>query len=98
MNEDKKYSIVGKVEIGTDEYRDLIESCKENEKQADEYRNKYWKEQTRANNAERERDSFKKDADAYWSFINSSEDIKTRYKLYLAELQLNALEETGGDK
>ena len=24
MNEEKKYSIVGKVEIGTDEYRDLI--------------------------------------------------------------------------
>ena len=45
MNDEKKYSIVGKVEIGTDEYRELIESAVKYERQVDEYRSKFWKEQ-----------------------------------------------------
>lgn len=44
-NEEKKYSIIGKVEIGTDEYRDLIESVAEANKRAernyDDYQKKY---------------------------------------------------------
>ena len=32
MDENKNYSIVGKVEIGTDEYRELIESRMEFER------------------------------------------------------------------
>lgn len=32
MEEKKTYSIIGKVEIGTDEYRDLIERAMEAEK------------------------------------------------------------------
>ena len=46
MEDKKTYSIIGKVEIGTDEYRDLIEEAKEQEKSAEYYRNKYWSEQT----------------------------------------------------
>lgn len=46
MEDRKEYSIIGKVEIGTDEYRDLIEESKNQEKQAEYYRNKYWAEQT----------------------------------------------------
>lgn len=47
MNEEKKeYSIVGQVTIGTDEYRDLIESVKEAESDARHYRSesseRYW--------------------------------------------------------
>ena len=47
MNEERKeYSIVGQVTIGTDEYRDLIESVKEAENEAKEYRkqsnDRYW--------------------------------------------------------
>ena len=47
MNEERKeYSIVGQVTIGTDEYRDLIESVKESENEAREYRrqsnDRYW--------------------------------------------------------
>ena len=43
--DEKKYSVVGTVTIGTDEYRDLIENCVQNEASASEYRSKYWKEE-----------------------------------------------------
>lgn len=47
MSEERKeYSIVGQVNIGTDEYRDLIEAVKEAENEAREYRkqsnDRYW--------------------------------------------------------
>ena len=38
MNEEKKYSIIGKVEIGTDEYRDLISGLSKAEADADSYK------------------------------------------------------------
>lgn len=41
--EEKKYSVIGKVEIGTDEYRDLIESRMEVEKSKDYYMREGWK-------------------------------------------------------
>lgn len=54
MEDKKTYSIIGKVEIGTDEYRDLIEEAKEQEKSAEYYRNKYWSEQTASQNKDKE--------------------------------------------
>ena len=38
MNEEKKYSIIGTVKIGTDEYRDLISGLAKAEADADSYR------------------------------------------------------------
>lgn len=43
MEEKKQYSIVGRVEIGTDEYRDLIESRMQQENRADGYMRDGWK-------------------------------------------------------
>lgn len=43
MEERKEYSIVGTVTIGTDEYRDLIESRMEMEKSRDYYMREGWK-------------------------------------------------------
>lgn len=40
--EDKEYSIKGKVEIGTDEYRDLIEARLILEKEASNERSRRW--------------------------------------------------------
>ena len=42
--EDKKktYTIIGKVEIGTDEYRDLIEQLAESKKEVDKWNDKYY--------------------------------------------------------
>ena len=39
--EDKKYSVVGSVTIGTDEYRDLVRNSIEQENSADDYRRKW---------------------------------------------------------
>ena len=48
MDENKKeYSVVGTVTIGTDEYRDLIETTLSSARQADDYRSKYWSEQAK---------------------------------------------------
>ena len=48
MNEEKTYSVVGTVTIGTDEYRDLIiEKCKA-EREADRQRTEWYNEYTRA--------------------------------------------------
>ena len=43
MDEQKTYTIVGQVTIGTDEYRDLIESRMESEKSKDYYMRENWK-------------------------------------------------------
>lgn len=46
MDEDKKvYSIIGQVTIGTDEYRDLIESVAKADRDKEYYRDRYWEEQ-----------------------------------------------------
>jgi hypothetical protein len=91
MNEEKKYSIVGKVEIGTDEYRDLIEAVKENEKAYNDANSARFKEYMRANEAEKQRDIFKKENEKYVAFVNSSEEIKAKYSAFLLEQQLKEL-------
>ena len=50
--DEKKYLFVGKVEIGTDEYRDLIETVAELKSEKDTQFSRYWDERTRANNLE----------------------------------------------
>lgn len=87
-NEDKKYSIVGKVEIGTDEYRDLIEAVKENEQKYSTANSERWKVEREKDQAKKELEVYKQERDKYHAFINSSEEIKAKYALYLAEQQL----------
>ena len=85
MSEERKqYSIVGKVEIGTDEYRDLIEEKNEAEKQSDVNLHRAW-------NAEKERDELKKKVETqektikrYKGFISMTEERATDYNLYIA--------------
>ena len=60
MNMEKKeYSVIGKVEIGTDEYRDLIEAVKDAESRADRCHNDYWNEYRKAEALKKEVDSLK---------------------------------------
>ena len=58
-DEKKTYSIIGKVEIGTDEYRELIERAMSEEKRADEYRSKFWNEETKCKNCEKQIETLK---------------------------------------
>lgn len=89
MYEKKEYSIIGKVEIGTDEYRDLIEAVKEAEKNYSEANSSRWNESRRADKAEEQLKAATEQLDKVNGFINSREEIKTKYKLYLVEQEEN---------
>lgn len=92
MSEEKKYSIVGKVEIGTDEYRELIESRMEFERKYDIANSNYWSEQSKVSKLEKELATTKANSEKYLEFINSSEEMKTKYKLFLAKKQIKEQE------
>ena len=93
MNEEKKYSIIGKVEIGTDEYRDLISGLAKAEADAGSYRSQYWSEQTKASNLEKKLEAMTEKADTMLEFINSSEELKAKYALFLVSKQQEESEE-----
>ena len=82
MEEKKTYSVVGRVEIGTDEYRDLIEEKAEAQRQYESYRDRAWA-------AERERDKYKERVgeletalDSYKRFVKDRE-LTEKYKLFI---------------
>ena len=88
--EDKKktYTIIGKVEIGTDEYRDLIEQLAESRKEVDKWNDKYYNAYWKLEKVEKELESTSTKLSRLNDFINSSDEIRTKYKLFLAEQQL----------
>ena len=72
MGEEKKYSVIGTVTIGTDEYRELIEQCAKFEADRNDYRDKYWSEQNITNKLTNELESAKNRNDMYTQFIKDS--------------------------
>ena len=93
MNEEKKYSIIGKVEIGTDEYRDLISGLSKAEADADSYRSRYWSEQSKTSDLDKKLEAMTEKANAMSEFINSSEELKAKYALFLVSKQQEESEE-----
>ena len=93
MNEEKKYSIIGTVEIGTDEYRDLISGLTKAEADADSYRGRYWSEQSKVSDLEKKLEAMTEKANAMSEFINSSEELKAKYALFLVSKQQEESEE-----
>ena len=93
MNEEKKYSYVGKVEIGTDEYRDLIAGLAKAESDADSYRSRYWSEQSKTSDLDKKLEAMTEKANAMSEFINSSEELKAKYALFLVSKQQEESEE-----
>lgn len=91
--DEKKYSIVGKVEIGTDEYRDLIETVAELKTEKDKQFSAYWDERVRADKLDTELKDAKKTLAALQGFVDSSEEIKAKYRLYLVERQISEEEQ-----
>ena len=84
-DEKKVYSIVGKVEIGTDEYRDLIEGLAEANKRAEKSNADYWEIYRRANKAEDELKDITAKYNELFNFIKSDETVETKLKLYRIE-------------
>lgn len=64
MNEEKKYSIIGKVEIGTDEYRYLISGLAKAEADADLYRSRYWSEHSKTSDLDKKLEAMTEKANA----------------------------------
>ena len=86
MEEVKKtYSVLGTVTIGTDEYRDLIESCVEAQKDAEYNSNKRWEEYLRANKLEEELKELRAKAKLMQTFLETESELLERYKDWLAE-------------
>ena len=83
MDEQKKYSVVGNVTIGTDEYRDLIERAIEAEKEASDYRSKYWAREKDITKLNEEKAFLDSKVSAYKEFINASEEVTAAYKLFV---------------
>ena len=89
--ETKKYSVVGTVQIGADEYRDLVESNTRNEHDASQYRSKYWGEQNRVSDLETKLKAAKDALASYEAFIASEESIREAYKNYFAKQAMQKL-------
>ena len=81
------------VEIGTDEYRDLIAGLSKAEADADSYRSRYWSEQNKTSDLEKKLEAMTEKANAMSEFINSSEELKAKYALFLVSKQQEESEE-----
>lgn len=73
MDEKKVYSVIGRVEIGTDEYRDLIAERLAAEKQTEYYRNKYWEEQSKVKEEQSKVEELQKQVEAMKKKIENCE-------------------------
>lgn len=83
--ERKEYTIIGKVEIGTDEYRDLIEAVKDSEERMNRANSDYWKEYTRANKVEGELKELQDKYNTLVAFVNSNEELNKQFQLFKFE-------------
>ena len=78
MSEEKKYTIVGKVEIGTDEYRDILEEKIEAQKESNDYMHRYWDEQSKVKKME-------KKVEMMTEFLKASKERYAEYLQFVAE-------------
>lgn len=86
MDDEKKgYSFIGKVEIGTDEYRDLISKSVTLKEACDKARSDYWNERSRGDKLEKDLRSAQQELASLRGFIESSEKLVAQYSLYLFE-------------
>ena len=89
MNEEKKYTIVGKVEIGTDEYRDLIEGLAEARNNASEERSRRWKLESSFSELEKKNSEIEKSMNELKAFVQSDVDIFQKFAVWKANLRNN---------
>lgn len=87
MNEEKKYTIVGKVEIGTDEYRDLIEGLAEARNNASEERSRRWKLESSVSALEKKNSEIEKSMNELKAFVQSDVDIFQKFAVWKANLR-----------
>lgn len=92
MDEKKTYSVVGIVSIGTDEYRGIIEERASFKKDAEDYRSKFWKEESARKAAEEKVRGLEKQIEEYGVFFTKFPEAKALYGQYTAEKALDSLQ------
>ena len=80
---DVNYSIVGTVNIGTDEYRDLIEGKILAEKECDEYRSNVWKKSSELSEKDKEIERLSKIVADFKDFLNEHSAVKEDFSLFI---------------
>lgn len=86
MDDEKKgYSFIGKVEIGTDEYRDLISTTTRLSAELSKMRSDYWDVRSRGDKLEKELRRAQQEIASLRGFIESNEKLVAQYSLYLFE-------------
>lgn len=85
MDEKKNYSVVGTVTIGTDEYRDLIESLKDARHEEQKSNSARWEQYNKATKLETELKAVVYKLEELETFVRSDEDISTKFKLWRIE-------------
>ena len=81
---EKQYT-PGAVSISTEEYRDLITEMTENKQNADQSRSQKWAAEKERDEARKDLESIKSKCTKLQDFVNSSDEMKLKYKLYLVE-------------
>lgn len=90
MDDEKKYEVQGVATIGTDEYRDLIESSIKNEAEANDYRSRLWREESKTRNLQEELDKMSQYKDKLMTFIKQDNERYQAYVRFTAEQSVEA--------
>ena len=88
MDEKKTYSITGTVTIGTDEYRDLVETCTSLSEKFESKRSECWKKDDEIKKLDANITIMKKTIDNYTEFLNSCPEASALFKAFVAEKTL----------
>lgn len=84
--DDKKVYEPGKVEISSQEYRDLVSEMVEARKDADKYRSDFWKKEDEVKKLKEENESLHDMLNQYGKFLHDKE-LTQQYKLFVMELK-----------
>lgn len=74
MEEKKKYSVMGTVTIGTDEYRDLLTEKFEAQKEASENNTRWYEQYNKARNLEDENTRLKNELEQLKRYIKDNDE------------------------
>lgn len=92
--EDKKYSVVGQVTIGTDEYRDLIEGKLSAEKEASDYRSKFWNEESKTKKLTEKIEKLESVNQQFKDFLSEHTSVKDDFRAF--RIRRHSEDEDGG--
>lgn len=82
------------ITIDSQEYRDLIIEAEESKHEADDYRHRWYEEQKKREQAEKDLATEKAECAKLTAFLSSSSEAKALFEAYLAKEALKAVGKT----